>query len=222
MTNLEGAIVLVVGASGGLGSRIAIQLEGAGATVVRGSRNGSVDGPAEDLREPSAAAALVAATIAAHGRLDGLVIAAGVVAFGPASEVSDDTLAELFDTNTLAPIRLIRESFAPLAASASAGSKPFVVTFTGVVAEAPTAGLAAYSAAKSALAAYIVAASREFRRSGIRLMDARPGHVETELSKHPIAGTSPQFGAGLSPDAVAARVVKAIVDEEKDLPSTAF
>jgi NAD(P)-dependent dehydrogenase (short-subunit alcohol dehydrogenase family) len=222
MTNLEGAVVLVVGASGGLGSRIAAQLEAAGSTVVRASRSGSVDGPAEDLREPAAAAALVSAALAAHGRLDGVVIAAGVVAFGPASEDSDTTLDDLFAINTLGPIRLIRESFAPLTESAQAGGKPFIVTLTGIVSEVPTAGLAAYSAAKSGLAAFMVAASREFRRSGIRLMDARPGHIDTQLSQHPISGTAPQFGAALNPDAVAARVVQAIRDDEKDLPSTAF
>ena len=53
-------------------------------------------------------------------------------------------------------------------------------------------------------------------------MDARPGHTATELSQHPIAGSAPAFGPALDPDAVAARIVRAIADGEKDLPSTAF
>jgi cyclic-di-GMP-binding biofilm dispersal mediator protein len=82
--------------------------------------------------------------------------------------------------------------------------------------------MAAYSASKAGLAAFAAASSRELRRQGVRILDARPGHTETTLSQHPLAGTAPAFGAGLDPDAVAARIVQGIVGDEKDLPSTAF
>ncbi|MHC5797198.1 SDR family NAD(P)-dependent oxidoreductase [Lacisediminihabitans sp. FW035] len=226
MTELSGAVVLVVGASGVLGGEISKRLEAAGATVVRAGRNpGHLGGPdafLADLTDETAAAALIAASLRAHDRLDGVVIAAGVVAFGPASAVTDATLDRLFETNALAPIRLIREAAAPLEASAAAGRKPFVVTLSGIVAESPTAGLAAYSASKAALAAFVQASARELRRVGIRLLDARPGHTETGLATRAIAGTAPAFPPGLDPAAVAERIVRAIVDEEKDLPSSAF
>jgi NAD(P)-dependent dehydrogenase (short-subunit alcohol dehydrogenase family) len=226
MTDLNGAVVLVVGASGGLGARIAAGLTDAGATVVRAGRNpASLFGPdafLADLRSESGPQSLIAATLQSHGQLDGVVIAAGVVAFGAANEVTDDTVAELFDTNALAPIRMIRDSFPYLVDSAAAGRQPFVVTISGVVAEAPAAGLAAYSASKAALAGFVSAASREYRRSGIRLLDARPGHTDTDLSTHPVAGVAPTFGRALSADAVAARIVRAIIEGDKDLPSTAF
>ncbi len=216
MSNLDGAVVLVVGATGGLGSRIATQLESLGASVVRVARTES------DLQDADGPSRAVGAAIASHGRLDGVVIAAGVVAFGPIESVSDAAITELFATNTLGPIRLIREATPHLAASAGAGRDPFIVTFSGIVADAPTAGLASYSAAKAGLAAFTKAATRELRKSGIRILDARPGHTETELSRHPIEGSAPPFPAGLDPDAVAARIVRAIVDDEKDLPSTEF
>ena len=216
MSNFDGAVVLMIGATGGLGSRITTQLERLGASVVPVSRADF------DLRDVDGPAKAVAATIANHGRLDGLVIAAGVVAFGPIESVSDAAITELFATNTLGPIRLIREATPHLAASAAAGRDPFIVTFSGIVADAPMAGLASYSAAKAALAAFTKAATRELRKSGIRVLDARPGHTETALSRHPIEGIAPTFPAGLDPDAVAARIVRAIVDGEKDLPSTEF
>ncbi|MET0590534.1 MAG: SDR family NAD(P)-dependent oxidoreductase [Naasia sp.] len=124
--------------------------------------------------------------------------------------------------NTTGPIRLIREALPALRASSEAGRAPFVVTLSGIVAEAPTAGLAAYSAAKSGLAGFAQAASRELRKTGVRILDARPGHVNTELSLHPIAGETPRMGDGLDPDQVAQRIVRAIVDDERDLPSSAF
>ena len=226
MSDVTGSVVLVVGASGVLGAEIAQRLETNGATVIRAGRTaGHLSGDATflaDFTDEAAAAALVTAALGVHGRLDGVVIAAGVVAFGPATEVRDDTLHQLFEVNALAPMRLIREAAPHLAASATAGGKPFIVTLSGVVAESPTAGLAAYSASKAALAAFMQASSRELRRSGIRMLDCRQGHTETGLATRAIAGTAPAFPAGLEPAAVAERIVRGILDDEKDLPSTAF
>ncbi len=217
MSDPTGSIILVLGASGGLGSRISARLSAAGATVVEAGRSSGFD-----LRDAAMPSRLLATIDREHGRLDGVVMAAGVVAFGLAETLSDATLSELFEVNALGPIRLIRDATPLLAASARSGGAPFVVTLSGIVSEAPTAGLAAYSASKSALASFAVAATRELRRSGIRILDARPGHVETSLSQHPIAGTAPSFAPGLDPDGVAARIVQAIIDDERDLPSTAF
>ncbi|MFJ6155405.1 SDR family NAD(P)-dependent oxidoreductase [Pseudarthrobacter sp. NPDC092184] len=217
MTTLQGAVVLVVGATGGLGSRIAAQLESNGAIVARSSKSAG-----HNLRDPSVIQKVLDDTTAQYGRLDGLVVASGVVAFGAASGLEPATVDELFAVNTTSPIQLITRSQPYLEASAREGREPFVVTLSGVVAEAPVAGLAAYSASKAGLAAFVVAAAREYRRAGIRIVDARPGHTGTTLSDHPIAGSAPQFGAALDPDLVAARIITAIVDGEKDLPSTAF
>lgn len=175
-----------------------------------------------DLRDPETAARAVAAAVEAHGQLDGVVIASGVVAFGPAGEMPDDVLLDLFLINTLGPIRVIRAALPHLVSSGSEGRSPFVVSLSAVVAEQPTAGMAAYSASKAALTAYDAAAGRELRRAGIRLVDARPPHTETGLADRPITGVAPRLPQGLTPDAVAARVVAAVLDDEKDLPSSAF
>lgn len=175
-----------------------------------------------DLRDAETATRAVAAAVEAHGRLDGVVIASGVVAFGPVGEMPDDVLLDLFLINSLGPIRLLRAALPHLVASASEGRSPFVVSVSAVVAEQPTAGMAAYSASKAALTAYDAAAGRELRRAGIRLVDARPPHTETGLADRPVAGVAPRLPQGLAPDTVAARVVAAVLDDEKDLPSSAF
>jgi cyclic-di-GMP-binding biofilm dispersal mediator protein len=82
--------------------------------------------------------------------------------------------------------------------------------------------MAAYSASKAALTAFDAAAGRELRRAGVRVIDARPPHTETGLAERPAAGQPPKLPTGLDPDAVAARIVAAIVDNERDLPSSAF
>lgn len=230
MTSLQGLSVLVAGATGGLGAPICarLALEGARLTLVGRDtkRLEALDLDAflvtGDLREPSTAVRAAAAAVAAHGGIDGLVVASGVAAFGPVGELPDEALVELFLVNSLAPIRLLHAALPHLVASAGEGRSPFVVQLSAIVAEQPTAGMAAYSASKAALTAYDSAASRELRRSGIRLVDARPPHTETGLAEHPISGTAPRMPAGLDPDAVAARVVAALIDDERDLPSTSF
>jgi len=175
-----------------------------------------------DLRKAGAAERVVQEAVGRYGRLDGLVFAAGAVAFGPATETPDQVLVDLFTLNTLAPIRLLRAALPHLQACAAAGGSPFVVHISAVVAETPMPGMAAYSASKAGLAAFDQAAARELRRSRIRLIDARPPHTETGLADRPLVGTAPRLPTGLDPDAVAARIITALVEGETDLPSTAF
>jgi len=228
MTELAGKTILVVGATGALGSRLAARLSDAGATLVlTGTDRARLDAlpvPGRRFVVDLAAGAEDAPALAAEasGGLDGVVIAAGVVAFGPAAELDAATLSRLFAVNAIGPVALIAAALPLLAESAAEGREPFVLTISGVVAESPSAGLAAYSASKAALAAFVAATSREVRRSGIRLIDARPGHTETGLATRAIAGETPAFPAGLDPDVVADRMLAAIVAGEKDLPSTAF
>ena len=230
MSDIAGASILVAGASGGLGAPLTRQLAAEGALLTITSRDGqrlsdlgvdSVRVPA-DLRRAGVADRVVEQAVGAHGRLDGIVFAAGAVAFGPAAETPDDMLISLFTLNTLAPIRLLRAARPHLEASAHAGRAPFVVHISAVVAETPMPGMAAYSASKAALAAFDAAAARELRRSRIRLVDARPPHTETGLAGRPLYGAAPRLPTGLDPEAVAARIVMAIVNDETDLPSSAF
>jgi len=227
---LAGRSVLLAGASGGLGAQLARRLADAGAalTVTARSRDGldalGLDAtvvPA-DLRDPAGAAAAVDAAVQAHGGLDGVVFAAGVVAFGPGTEVDDAVLQELFDITVFAPVRLLRAAAPALTRAADAGRQPFVANVSAVTAEAPTAGMAAYSAAKAALTAFDGAVSRELRTTGIRVLDIRPPHTNTGLASRPIAGTAPKLPAGHDPGAVADRIVAALVDGDRDLPASAF
>ncbi|TFD66336.1 SDR family NAD(P)-dependent oxidoreductase [Cryobacterium ruanii] len=230
MTLLTGSSILIVGATGGLGREIAQILSAEGALLTLHGRTperladlgiaaARVTG---DLRDPETAAQLVAAALAAHGRIDGIVNTAGLVAFGPVVQVSDETIDTLMAVNATAPMRLLRAAYPALVESSSAHRDPFFLTLSGVVSESPTANMAAYSASKAALAAFAKAAGREMRRDGIRFLDARPGHTETGLATRPIQGVAPRLPAGYRPTDVARRIVDAIVADERDLPSTAF
>ena len=230
MTELRGASILIVGASGGLGQELAKALHDKGALLTLAGRNEARLNPGGlpaalavgDISTTGTAQTYIQQALMAHQRIDAVIYAAGAVAFGALADETDEVTNALWQVNTLGWMSVLRAALPALTESAQAGRSPVVVTLSGVVAETPTAGLAAYSAVKSALHAYGVAAGRELRRLGIRLIDARPGHTETELSKHPLAGVAPTFPVGLSPAAVAHRIVLALESDEKDLPSTAF
>jgi cyclic-di-GMP-binding biofilm dispersal mediator protein len=170
-----------------------------------------------DLRDPSAGDVLAAAVADLGGRLDGLVNAAGVVAFGDLVDTDDAVIEELFLTDVIGPLWLLKR-VVPLLAE----SKGFVAQLSAVVAEQPMAGMAAYSSAKAALTAADAALARELRRKGITVCDVRPPHTETGLAGRPIAGEAPRLKEGLSPSSVAALVVDAIAAGATDVPAAAF
>lgn len=223
MSDLSGKSYLVVGGSGALGSRIARLLIDRGAAVTVTGRDADALGRlaeahavTADLREPDAGRTVVEAARERHGRLDGVVIAAGVVAFGPFTDIDDDTVDDLVLVDFLAPLRVMR---AALPALEPGG---VILGISAVVAEKPLANMAVYSAVKAATAALFTAVRSEARRRKVRVVDVRPPHTETGLANRAIAGDPPRLPEGLDPDAVAGRIVEALLGDDTDLPSTAF
>ena len=231
MAELKGKNILVMGASGVLGGLIATELASHGAIVMATSstlesaeRVPHAGNPRLllDLNNPESVEVLTEYLVSSEVPIDGIVNATGLVAFGPIGELEAETLVKLFSVNALGPIQLFSGLMPLLKVSAAKGNDPFIMTISGVVAESPMAGLAAYSASKTALYGFSQAAQRELRREGIRIIDAWPGHTETGLASRAISGTAPNFPQGFEPITVAQRLVKAIIEDEKDLPSSSF
>ena len=164
---------------------------------------------AADLTVQGEPERLVEASADALGGLDVAVCAIGVVAFGPARDVEDDVLRALMEVNLLAPARLAR------AAAGRMERGGVIVNISAIVAEMPTAGMAAYSASKAALTAFDAAMARELRREGVRVVDVRPPHLATGLETRPIAGEPPKLPRGQDPAGWAARVADAIADDAR-------
>lgn len=231
MESMRGRNVLVVGASGALGSAITNELLSHGAQVMATtSSNSNADAIPNgasprlllDLTNAESIEVLVRYLVQSSAQIDGIVNAAGVVAFGSAAESDHGTISRLMAINLNGPIALISGLIDSLRNSAASGNEPFIVNISGVVAEAPMANMALYSASKAGLWAFDKAISRELRRDGIRVIDARPGHTETGLASRAIQGTPPNFPVGMQPEFVARRIVRAILEGEVDLPSTSF
>ena len=218
MTTLDGARILVFGASGGLGGPIVEQLAKAGARLTVSGRSIESDHHTAnaDLTLPDSARSEVAKAVEHHGGLDGIVIAAGVVAFGPVTDVDDDTVDELLLLNYLAPLRVLREALTTL------DQGGFVLNISAVVADKPMPNMGAYSASKAAVTALLKSVRTEARKSKIRIVDVRPPHTETGLATRPISGEAPKLPTGLTPESVAARIVAAITDDETDVGADQF
>lgn len=228
--NLSGKRFLVVGGSGVLGGELVKELRLLGATVLATATSNDsaakIPAVAEvrlllDYQNPASITTLTD-YLTGSTTLDGIINASGVVAFGPAAELDQSTIQKLTSINFAGPTQLLSQLHPMLKASAEAGNEPVVVNITGVVAEQPLPNLAAYSASKTAIAGFLEALKREWRRDGIRVLSANPGHTETGLAGRAIQGVAPAFPQGMTPEQVAKRIVEAIVNDEKELPSQAF
>jgi cyclic-di-GMP-binding biofilm dispersal mediator protein len=231
MNDMLGKNILVVGASGVLGAAITQRLLNRGAQVMAttssNDRAAAIPSGASprlllDLANPTSVDVMVTYLSQSDAQLDGVINAAGLVAFGGAAELTAETIARLSAVNLTGPMTLIAGIIQNLRKSAARGAAPFIVNISGVVAESPMVNMSAYSATKAGLWAFDQTLSRELRKDGIRVIDARPGHTETGLAGRAIGGTAPNFPTGMSPDFVASRIVDAITIGEADLPSTAF
>ncbi|MBM3635130.1 MAG: SDR family oxidoreductase [Actinobacteria bacterium] len=211
---MNGARAVVLGATGGFGAEIARSLATAGATLAVHGRDparlqaisAEVGGHpiAGDLTEPGVPDAVVDEAAQALGGLDVVVMSAGAVAFGPVAALDEDVLRRVVDLDLIAPILVAR------AATRHLQKDGVIAQVSAVVADQPMAGLAAYSAAKAGLTAFDTAFRREMRRQGVRVLDARPPHMETGLATRPIAGEAPGLAQGRDPREVADELVAVI------------
>ena len=164
---LGGARVLVAGASGALGGRLADRLLAEGARVVAAGRDGHRLAPVAqrcgtdplvfDAVDTDSCGSVVTAAVEQLGGLDGLVVTVGVAGFGRAAEADDAVVEELFAVNVLGPMALVRAAAPHLEGG-------FVAVLSAILADLPTAGMAEYSAAKSALSTWLEVLRREERR----------------------------------------------------------
>lgn len=218
---------MIAGGSGVLGGEIAKLLDMKGASLLLAGRDQSrLEGAARrlaqrpalalfDIRSPGSASMPIELAIEHFGRIDGVVNASGVVAFGSIDSFSEEVIDDLVSTNLLGPLHM-------MAAAAPRIDGGFFVNITGVVAEQPVLHMSPYLAAKTGLSAASRALGRELKRRGLLVIDARPPHTETGLASRAIHGTAPRFGDGLPPSIVAQVIVEAIESEQAEVPADQF
>ena len=216
----DGAVVLVTGASTGIGAAIARELAADGWAVAAGFRS-DADGAARtvdaieqaggaalaiggDVTDPEAMADVLAQAEERLGPVLGLVNNAGVRADGLAIQIDDEQWDRVIETNLSASFRLTRSVLRPMM-KARFGR---VVNVASVVGPRANAGQCNYAAAKAGLIGMTKTIGVEIARRGVTVNAVAPGFIETEMTadlpKELLAGV-PARRAG-RPDEVAAAV----------------
>jgi cyclic-di-GMP-binding biofilm dispersal mediator protein len=225
----SGARILVVGGSGAIGAEFVRKFKALGAEVIASARNADTAQriPIEadlrlilDLEDQQSISRAVDYLKATYDHLDGVVLAAGLVAFGATAETSISNFSRLIQVNCIGQIAVASE-LGELLGKSERDSK-FIAGLSGVVAEKTFPGMAAYTASKTAFSAGLRSLQLELRRKGILVLDARPGHTETGLAGRAIFGTAPAFSTGMTATHVVDRVIEAISEQKTELASSDF
>ncbi len=190
MSSLADKVIIVTGASRGIGSAAASALAKAGATVVLVARDGglvaevarSIGGAASayacDVSDYGAVEALVAATIRRFGRLDVLINNAGVIE--PIASIVDSdpgTWARNIEINLTGAYHAIR-AVLPTMIAAGGGT---IVNLSSGAAIRPLEGWSAYCTGKAGLHMLTRAVALETAAQGIRVFGFQPGTTDTDM-----------------------------------------
>jgi len=180
-------VVLVTGASSGIGNAVAKKLAGSGHIVYAAARRRERLAPLEalgvhilkmDLTLESDVVACVDSLLAAEGRLDVLINAAGYGSFGAVEDVPPTEARRQFDVNVFGTARLIQRALPPMRARRS-GTIITVSAVAGKIAH-PMAGW--YIASKHALEGLHDALRAEVRGFGIDVVLVEPAAIRTEFA----------------------------------------
>ncbi len=210
----------VAGATGALGRGIADALLARGARVVAGGRDEGrladaaarcgTSGVRFDAVDVDSCRAAADAAAEQLGGLDLVVVTVGAAGCGPALETAAELSEELFAVNVLGPMSLVRGAVPHLADGGT------VVVLSAILADLPTAGMADYSAAKTALATWLEVLRRENRRR-LHVVDVRPPHLDTGLDQRALGGTPPRLPEPMPASRVVDAVLEAVTGEATEV-----
>jgi NAD(P)-dependent dehydrogenase (short-subunit alcohol dehydrogenase family) len=137
---------------------------------------GKADFLQASLNDADSAKDLARTAVEAGGRVDILINNAGIGAFGPTQETTEETFDELFSINVKVPYFLVA-ALAPAMAERGSGA---IVSVSTMVAGFGQAGMAAYGGSKAAVNLMTKAWAAEFGPSGVRVNAVSPGPTRTE------------------------------------------
>jgi NAD(P)-dependent dehydrogenase (short-subunit alcohol dehydrogenase family) len=187
-------VAAVVGGAGGLGREIAIGLGAWGADLVIADLDlgrartaaREIDRTGRraralpvDLTRPASVRSLVDGVVAAHGRIDVLVNAAGVFAVAPAVELAEAAWRRVLEVNLTGVFRLTRAVGAVMLRQGHGK----VITLASVSSTVANPGYAAYAASKGGVYQLTRVLGLEWARHGIQVNAIGPAFTETDLTR---------------------------------------
>ena len=190
---MKDKVIIVTGASSGVGYATALRFAEAGATVIGVGRSekdlntlrdeaalheGSVRVHLADVREQKHIDRLVGDVVQQSGRLDVLVNCAGIIQSGSVESTTIDDWDKMMDINVRSVFNLMQRSIPHLEAT-----KGNIVNVSSVAGTRAFPNLAAYCVSKAAVDQLTRCAALDLAPKGIRVNAVNPGVVETNLHK---------------------------------------
>ncbi|BDX06646.1 3-oxoacyl-ACP reductase FabG [Planctobacterium marinum] len=191
MSNLNGKVALVTGASRGIGKAIALALVEQGATVVgtATSENGAAAigeyleesgaGKVLDVSNPESIETLLAEIKTQFGDIDILVNNAGITRDNLLMRMKEDEWQSILDTNLTSIFRMSKAVLRPMMKK-RAGR---IINIGSVVGSSGNPGQTNYSAAKAGLIGFSKSMAREIASRGITVNVVSPGFIDTDMTK---------------------------------------
>ena len=188
---LEGTVVLVTGASRGLGAAMALALAREGATVVAAARSedslaavaaqgeGRISTVTVDMRDEESVKALVPEVISRHGRIDGLVNNAGIAPAGKFATQDPEVWKDAMAVNVIAPM-LLAQAAGQHMIEQGAGRIVNIASTTGVRGKP---FLVPYSTSKGAVVRFTEALAAEWAAKNVQVNCIAPGAFVTDAQK---------------------------------------
>ena len=195
---VSGRTALITGRSRGIGLAIARGLAQEGWSLTLSARNADAlaDAATElrssgadvhtvpaDMADPDAPEALAHDIVQRVGRLDALVLSAGMGNSSPIAETPIRRLDTHYAVNLRAPFELTSRLIPLMRSTAETEPKGVrVIAISSLTARAADPGLAAYAATKAALCSFCETLNVEESSNGILATAVCPGYVDTEMS----------------------------------------
>ena len=185
MNLLKDKIVVITGASKGIGRETALKMAEEGAVVYACSRsrgdfyNDSIRYLELDVTDPASCQGVFEAVEKEHGRIDALVCNAGITADRMTVKMSDEDFDKVIDTNLKGVFNMIR-IFGPYMENQGCGS---IVAISSIVGEQGNIGQANYAASKAGIIGMCKSFAKEFSRKGaqVRVNVIAPGYILTDM-----------------------------------------
>lgn len=221
MAEFDGKVALVLGGSRGIGAATCRRMAAHGAAVVIGyhsqaeaaealaaeivAAGGRATTVGGDIAATGTAETAVVRALAEFGRLDMLVVTAGVSSTGPLAETGPEEFARVFGANVLGTLLAVRAAVPYLTAP---GGR--IVTLASRLAMNPNVNGALYAGSKAAVVAMTEAWAKELGPRGITVNAVAPGMIETDMTREAVAARGAAVAAATplgrigQPDDVAA------------------